>query len=117
MKREILFYRTESGACPVDKFLSKLHPGERERIIAAVKRVQQTEILSAELFKKMVSTDGLWEIRVKYMGNIYRLLCFMDGAVLVVAAHGFQKKTQATPRQEIETAEARKKDYFRRKNQ
>ena len=63
----------------------------------------------------MASTNALWEMRVKHRVNIYRLLCFFDGARLVVAAHGFQKKTQKTPRQEIQTAEARKKDYFRRK--
>jgi len=43
------------------------------------------------------------------------LLSFFDGAALVVVASGFQKKTQKTPQQEIKTAEARKKDYFRRK--
>ena len=64
----------------------------------------------------MVNTDNLWEIRIKQSGNIFRLLCFFDGTQVVVVTSGFQKKSQKTSLQEIRTAEQRKKDYFRRKN-
>jgi phage-related protein len=68
------------------------------------------------MFRKMVNTDDLWEIRIRQNRNIFRLLCFFDGAALIVVASALQKKTQKTPPQEIKTATARKNDYFRRKN-
>ncbi len=116
MARTVEFYKTESGACPVEKFLRKQTRTEEKQILGSMKLVEQERILSTSLFKKLVNTDGLWEIRAKSRGNIFRLLCFFDGTQLVIAAHAFQKKTQKTPRQAIETAETRKRDYFRRKN-
>jgi len=63
----------------------------------------------------MVNTQNLWEVRVVIGSNIFRLLGFFDGPDLVVLAHAFQKKTPETPKQAINIAEERKKEYFRRK--
>ncbi len=117
MERTVEFYRTEGGACPVEKFLRKQTSIEEKKILGAMRLVEQERTLSKTLFKKLVNTDGLWEIRAKTRGNIFRLLCFFDGTQLIVVAHAFQKKTQKTPRPAIQTAETRKRDYFRRKNQ
>ena len=87
----------------------------QKAVLAAFKHIE-TDSNSDHLFQKMVNTNELWEIRIRQNRNIFRLLSFFDGAALVVVASGFQKKTQKTPQQEIKTAEARKKDYFRRKN-
>lgn len=69
--------------------------------------------MDKELFKKLENTD-IWEFRTLYNGNCYRLLSFWDTETeaLVIATHGFQKKTQKTPRKEIEKAEAIRKEYF-----
>jgi len=56
-------------------------------------------------------TDGLYEIRVKNGSDIFRIFCFFDEGKLVVLANGFQKKTQKTPKQEIEKALKIKKEY------
>jgi phage-related protein len=114
MKREIIFYETESGACPVAKFLRKQISAVKDAVAAAFTHIE-ADSNSDHLFQKMVNTDDLWEIRVRQNRDIFRVLCFFDGAALVVVASGFQKKTQKTPSQEIKTAEARKKEYFRRK--
>jgi phage-related protein len=116
MKRKIILYETEGGASPVAKFVRKLNRGAQVRVAAAFEHIE-LDTQTAHLFCKMVNTDGLWEIRIKHDRNIFRLLCFFDGKTVVVVASGFQKKTQKTPRQEIKTAEARMRDYFRRKNQ
>ena len=63
----------------------------------------------------MTSTDGLYEIRVEYQSNIYRIFCFFDQGKLVVLLNGFQKKTKKTPKKEIEMAEKLKKEYFNEK--
>jgi len=61
--------------------------------------------------KHIESTDGLYEIRVQMGSDIYRIFCFFDQGQLVVIANGFQKKSQKTPRQEIELALKIKGEY------
>jgi phage-related protein len=63
----------------------------------------------------LTSTDGLYEIRVEYQSNIYRIFCFFDQGKLVILLNGFQKKTRKTPKKEIELAEKLKKEYFNEK--
>ena len=50
-------------------------------------------------------------------GNIYRLLGFFDNGNLVILTNGFQKKTQKTPKNEIDICEQRMKDYLQRKGE
>ena len=79
--------------------------------------IEELEIVPSVYLKKLINTDEIWEVRAAAGSDIFRLLCFFDGPQLVVAAHAFQKKTQKTPKQDIKTAEERRKDYFRRKKQ
>ena len=116
MKREIQFYETTAGNRPVEKFIRSLSKPEKAKALAAFEHIEENEKVPATLFCKMVNTKDLWEVRVKAGGNIFRFLSFFHGGKLIVVAHGFQKKTQKTPQQEIATAEKRKRDYFSRKN-
>ena len=61
--------------------------------------------------KHIESTDGLFEIRVQHGSDIFRIFCFFSYGQLVVLANGFQKKSQKTPKQEIERALNIKKEY------
>lgn len=65
-----------------------------------------------ELLKKV--NDTIWELRTKYESNEYRLLSFWDTRknTLIIATHGFQKKTQKTPLKEIAKAEKIREEYF-----
>ena len=69
-----------------------------------------------KFFKHLTSTDNLYEIRIEYQSNIYRIFCFFDEGNLIILVNGFQKKTQKTPKSEIEQAERLKKEYFNVKN-
>lgn len=70
-----------------------------------------------EYLKKLSGTEDLWEVRVRYGGNIFRVLGFVDPQGRLVLAHGFVKKTDRIPRREIATAENRRRAYLeRRKN-
>jgi len=60
----------------------------------------------------MEDTVGLYEIRVEVGSNIFRAFSFFDEGQLIVVANAFQKKTQKTPKKEIELAEKIKKEYF-----
>ena len=72
--------------------------------------------MDKDLFKKLDGTD-IWEFRTLYKGIQYRLLAFWDtdAETLVIATHGFVKKTQKTPSKEINKAEAIRKLYFNSK--
>lgn len=60
--------------------------------------------------------DGIYEIRVEVGNNIFRVFSFFDEGQMIVVANGFQKKTQKTPRNEIELAKEIKKEYFNEKD-
>lgn len=66
-------------------------------------------------FNHMEDTDGLFEIRVEVGTNIFRVFSFFDEGNLVILLNSFQKKSQKTPRNEIELAEKLKKEYFNEK--
>lgn len=99
----------------VDAFLSTLKQDVRAKIIYNVDKVANG-FMDKDLFKKLENTD-IWEFRTLYKGIQYRLLAFWDteAETLVVATHGFIKKTQKTPRKEIAKAEAIRKMYFETK--
>jgi phage-related protein len=63
----------------------------------------------------MTGTDGLYEIRVEFESNIYRIFCCFDKGNLVILFNGFQKKTQKTPKKEIDLALRLKEEYFNSK--
>lgn len=64
----------------------------------------------------MTNSTGIYEIRVEYGSNIYRVFSFFDEGNLVVLINGFQKKTQKTPKRELELAEKLKKQYYDEKD-
>ncbi|RTL47340.1 MAG: type II toxin-antitoxin system RelE/ParE family toxin [Sphingobacteriales bacterium] len=62
-------------------------------------------------FDHMTGTDGLFEVRVELDSNIFRIFAFFDKGNLIVLGNGFQKKTQKTPKTEIEKALKIKAEY------
>lgn len=83
-------------------------------VIGLVKVLRQ---VPEKFFKHLEDYDGLFEIRVKAGSNIYRIFCFFDEGNLVILLNGFQKKTDKTPKQEIERAERLKKQYYENKTE
>jgi len=71
-------------------------------------------VMDTRIFKKL-SDSGIWELKAEYESNEYRLLSFWDKtqSSLVVATHGFDKKTQKTPRNEITHAEKIRDEYYK----
>ena len=66
--------------------------------------IRVTRQIPEKYFKHLEGTKGLYEIRVEVVGNIYRIFCFFDKGNLVVLGNAFQKKTQKTPKKEIDSA-------------
>ena len=97
-------------------FLNGLGSKIRDKIVYNIRK--STYIIDPKLFKKLDDTD-IWEFRTFYNKTKYRLLAFWDKGdkinTLVIATHGFIKKTQKTPLKEIAKAEEIRKDYFNSK--
>jgi len=79
--------------------------------------LEELEILPSTYFKKLVNSDEIWEVRVSFGSNIYRIFCFFAVHTVVVLTHGMVKKSQKTPPGEIERAESYKQDYLSRRKQ
>lgn len=113
--REIHFYRTSNGECPVEKFLDDLGPKQAQKVAWVLRAVKELGMVPRQYFKKLDGTNDIWEVRADFGNNAYRLLGFWDAGKLVILTNAFSKKTQKTPSREIEIAEQRKRDYFNRK--
>jgi phage-related protein len=100
-----------------DDFLNESDPKVKDKILYNIAKSKY--IIDTELFKKLENTNDIWEFRTLYGKIQYRLLAFWDRAdrtnTLVIATHGFIKKTQKTPSNEIAKAEEIRKIYFNSK--
>lgn len=110
----IEFYEAEDGKSPVDEFLKSLDDNTQARFIWSIDQLRVRNVRAREPLVKHFE-GKLWELRRSSQGNIYRLLYFFFSGRTIVFVHGFQKKSQKTPRQEIELAQKRMNDYLQRK--
>jgi len=111
--REIVFYESDFGNKPVEDFFASLEPAARAKVVRTLELLRMQQIVPAKFWKKLSGSD-LWEVRVEYAGNIYRVLTAFAKGNRVILLHGFQKKSQKTPRQDMEIAQQRQKRYFQR---
>ena len=112
--REIVFYRTESGACPIEEFLDSLIGKQAQKAVWVLRLIEELDSVPVQYFKKSSGTDDIWEVRVQMGGDIIRLLGFLYSSRLVVLTNGFVKKTRKAPPKETALAEQRKRDYINR---
>jgi phage-related protein len=83
----------------------------KDKIIWTFELIEELQRIPETYLKHIENTEGLYEIRVQNGGDIFRIFCFFDNGQLVIIANGFQKKTQRTPKQEIEKALKIKQEY------
>lgn len=97
------------------EFFVKQKAKVKDKIIWTFQLIEELHRVPENYLKHMENTDGLYEIRIQHGSDIYRIFCFFDKGQLVVITNGFQKKTQKTPKQEIEKALKIKEEYFNEK--
>ena len=108
-KLDAIFYRTETGSEPVRDWLKELSKADKKAIGEDIKTVQFGWPLGMPLVDNL--GQGLWEVRVKLTGKrIARIIFFMDNDNMILV-NGFIKKTQKTPKQELDLEKKRKKLY------
>ncbi|RDY32280.1 type II toxin-antitoxin system RelE/ParE family toxin [Lachnotalea glycerini] len=112
-KFTIEFYERENGEIPVEEFLLGLDNKMRAKLLGIMDILQEKGNQLREPYSKHLE-DGIFEIRGKVGTDISRALYFFyyDGKIIVT--NGFIKKTQKTPKAEIEKAKKYRNDYLER---
>ncbi len=110
----IKFYKTQIGKIPVKEFLDSLPSKHAQKVTWVLELVEKLDQVPVQYFKKLKSTNDIWEVRARIGSSSFRLLGFLDDE-FVILTNGFSKKSQKTPKQEIDLAEQRKADYLSRK--
>ena len=105
-QRTIVFYKDY-----FEKFFEKQREKVKSKIIWILTLIEELERIPETYLKHLENTDGLFEIRVKQGNDIFRIFCFFEQGQLIILTSGFQKKTQKTPKKEIEKAMKIKKEY------
>ncbi|MBI5969949.1 MAG: type II toxin-antitoxin system RelE/ParE family toxin [Deltaproteobacteria bacterium] len=115
MKRTVIFYKTADGKCPVRDFLDFLPGKVAQKVTWVLSLLEDLDFVPSSYFKKLVGTEGIWECRISFGSNIYRIFCFYADNSVVVLTHGIIKKSRKIPRAEIERAEAYRGDFLKRR--
>jgi len=104
--RTVIFYKNY-----FQEFFLKQRTKVQEKIIWTLELIEELPRISEVYLKHLENTDGLYEVRVQNGHNIYRIFCIFDQGQVIILMNGFQKKSQKTPKKEIELALKIKKEY------
>lgn len=110
MTREIKFFQNYFIDFYIDQDLLV-----QEKIEYVFKVIRTVDRVPEKFLKHIEGTDGLYEIRIKKSSDIYRIFCCFDSGRIVILFNGFQKKSQKTPRKEIDKGLGLKDEYFKQK--
>jgi len=106
-RRKLVFFKNY-----FNDFFEPLNNKLKNKIDEVLFMIRIADRIPRKFFEHMAGTDGLFEIHIEYQSNIYRIFCCFDKGNLVVLFNGFQKKSQKTPRKEIDKALKIKEEYF-----
>jgi phage-related protein len=104
--RTIIFYKDY-----FESFFVKQREKVKLKILWTLDMIEEVQRVPETYLQHMENTDGLYEVRVQQGSDIFRIFCFFDKGKLVVIINGFQKKSQKTPKKEIERALKIKEEY------
>ena len=110
--REIIAYKTY-----FEDFLVQQPTKVQDKIFKILEVIETLERIPKNYLKQISGTNGLYEARIQLGTDIWRVFCFFDKGKLVLLLNGFQKKTQKTPKKEIEKAIQLMKEYYGNKKQ
>lgn len=109
--REVIAYKNY-----FEDFLLGQPKKVQDKIYKIIEAIETLERVPSNYLKHLTGTEGLYEARIQLASNIWRVFCFFDGNKLVVLINGFQKKTQKTPKSEIEKALKIMAEYYEQKS-
>jgi phage-related protein len=110
-----VYYKGASGRVPVKEFIEAQDVKVREKLFADLERLVRENVRLGAPFARKLAGREFWELRTKAPGgDIYRTFYFAFSGRKFVLLHAIQKKSQKTPRADLELAEERMKDYVER---
>jgi len=115
---EVEFYKTENNKIPVEDFIKNLSEKEESKIYREIDLLKQKGIyLGFPFTSKIEGSDykNLWELRIKFSSNNFRVIYFLHIEKTFVLLHGFKKKTDRTSKRELEIAKRRMIEYKNRR--
>ena len=110
---EVVFYQKENGTKPMVKFLNSLEPKLRAKANRDIAALRDQAYMLWEPHSKSMGR-GLFELRIRQGGDIVRAFYFFFCGSKIVVTNGYVKKSQKTPRKEIERALAYRADWEER---
>jgi phage-related protein len=110
---EIIPYTKSDSSCPVEDFIYSLPNKLQAKTIMEIDLLEQYGNELGGKYTKHLD-DGIFELRIKVSTDITRVLYFFHIGKKIVLTNGFVKKTQKTPKSEIDTAKKYRKDYLER---
>ena len=113
MQFQVEFYDTEDGRTPTQEFLDSLEPKMNAKMVGLMEILEEKGYSLREPYSAPLE-DGIFELRATQGSNISRALFFFYVEGRIVITHGFIKKTQKTPRAQIELAKKYRADFLRR---
>ena len=105
-RRTVIFYKDY-----FERFFLEQSEKVKSKIIWTIELIEELERIPETYLKRIETTDGLYEIRIKQGSDIFKIFCFFNQGKLIILANGFHKKTQKTPKKEIERAIKIKEEY------
>lgn len=99
-----------------ENFLLEQPKKVQDKIFKIIEAIETLERVPSNYLKHLTGTTGLYEARIQLGSNTWRVFCFFDGEKLVILINGFQKKTQKTPKNEIEKALKIMAEYYEQKS-
>lgn len=108
--REVISYRNY-----FEDFLKEQPTKVQDKIFKVIEAIETLERVPKNYLKQITDTKGLYEARIQLASNIWRVFCFFDNDKLVILMNGFQKKTEKTPKSELEKAKKIMAEYFNEK--
>lgn len=114
MKFEVEFYETKNGIQPVREFILSQEKKFIAKTLDMIQLLQDNGYQLREPYSKALE-NGIFELRIKLGNNISRIMYFFYVDQHIILTNGFIKKTQKTPRNEIEKAKKYRADYMDRK--
>ncbi len=98
-----------------EKFIDEIETSARKKLFYSIRKTKMR--IYGDWFEKLKSSKDIFEFRVKDSNKFYRLFAFWDSTgdteTLIVCTHGLIKKTNKTPKQDIEKAENTKGNYYK----
>jgi phage-related protein len=115
MRRNVVFYMTETGKRPVEEYLDSLASKDAQKILWVLKLIEELERVPSQYFKKLAGSDEIWECRVRTRSKAIRIFGFITNGDTLVLTNGYAKKSQRTDAREIKLAEKYRRDYLLRR--